>query len=204
MDSKTASHNDKGIKFGLIFFSSSETAFSGDKYRLVIESARFADRHGFSSIWIPERHFTKDGWLYPNPAVLQAALARETSQIGLRAGSVVMPLHDPIRVAEEWAMVDNLSGGRVGISFASGWHPNDFAFFPENYEQRHAVMYRGIETVRKLWRGESIQVKSGTGELVDLRTYPTPIQPELPFWVTAAGNPKTFAGAGETGAHLLT
>jgi natural product biosynthesis luciferase-like monooxygenase protein len=136
--------------------------------------------------------------------VLQAALARETSQIGLRAGSVVMPLHDPIRVAEEWAMVDNLSGGRVGISFASGWHPNDFAFFPENYEQRHAVMYRGIETVRKLWRGESIQVKSGTGELVDLRTYPTPIQPELPFWVTAAGNPKTFAGAGETGAHLLT
>jgi phthiocerol/phenolphthiocerol synthesis type-I polyketide synthase D len=196
--------SNMGINFGLIFFSSSEAPFSGDKYRLVVESARYADRHGFSSIWIPERHFTRDGWLYPNPAVLQAALARETSQIHLRAGSVVVPLHDPIRIAEEWAMVDNLSNGRVGLSFASGWHPNDFVFFPENYEQRHAVMYRGIETVCKLWRGEAIQVKGGNGQLVDIRTYPTPIQPELPFWVTAAGNPKTFAGAGEIGAHLLT
>lgn len=204
MDLRTTSHNQQGINFGLIFFSSSEAPFDGDKYRLVLESARFADRHDFSSVWIPERHFTKDGWLYPNPAVLQAAIARETSQIGLRAGSVVMPLHDPIRVAEEWAMVDNLSGGRVGISFASGWHPNDFAFFPDNYEKRNEVMYRGIETVRKLWRGEAIQVKAGNGKLVDIRTYPTPLQAELPFWVTAAGNPKTFAGAGETGAHLLT
>ena len=146
--------SDRSIEFGLIFFSSSEAAFSGDKYRLVIESARFADRHGFSSVWIPERHFTKDGWLYPNPAVLQAALARETQQIHLRAGSVVMPLHNPLRVAEEWAMVDNLSGGRVGISFASGWHPNDFALFPENYANRNEAMYRGIQTVQKLWRGE--------------------------------------------------
>ncbi len=194
----------RGMNFGLIFFSSSEAPLGEDKYRLVIESARFADRHNFSSIWIPERHFTKDGWLYPNPAVLHAALARETTQIDLRAGSVVLPLHDPIRVAEEWAVVDNLSGGRVGLSIASGWHPNDFVFFPDNYEKRYEVMYRGIETLKKLWHGESIQVRSGDGKMVDIRTYPTPIQPDLPIWMTAAGNPKTFAGAGEIGAHLLT
>jgi phthiocerol/phenolphthiocerol synthesis type-I polyketide synthase D len=202
--STNLSGSGKGIDFGLIFFSSSEAPFTGDKYRLVIESTRFADQHGFSSVWIPERHFTKDGWLYPNPAVLQAALARETKQIHLRAGSVVMPLHNPLRVAEEWAMVDNLSGGRAGLSFASGWHPNDFALFPENYATRNEVMYEGIETVRRLWRGESVQVKGGDGNLVELRTYPTPIQPELPVWITAAGNPKTFAGAGKIGAHVLT
>ena len=194
----------RGIDFGLIFFSSNEAPFSGEKYRLVIESTKYADKHGFSSIWIPERHFTKDGWLYPNPAVLQAALARETSRIQLRAGSVVMPLHNPLRVAEEWAMVDNLSGGRVGISFASGWHPNDFALMPENYAQRNEEMYRGIDTVRRLWRGEGVQMRSGDGSMVELRTYPEPLQPELPFWVTAAGNPKTFAGAGAIGANLLT
>ncbi len=194
----------KGIDFGLIFFSSSETPFDGEKYQLVIESTRFADQHGFSSVWIPERHFTKDGWLYPNPAVLQAALARETSQIALRAGSVVVPLHNPLRVAEEWAMVDNLSGGRVGLSVASGWHPNDFALAPENYANRNEVMYSNIETIRKLWRGEAVTVKSGDGSMVELRTYPTPIQKELPIWVTAAGNPKTFAGAGKLGAHVLT
>jgi len=192
------------MQFGLIFFSSSEAPLGSDKYRLVIESTRFADAHGFSSVWIPERHFTKDGWLYPNPALLQAALARETKRIALRAGSVVMPLHNPLRVAEEWAMVDNLSGGRVGISFASGWHPNDFAFFPDNYSRRSEEMYRGIQIVQKLWRGESIQVKGGDGKLVEVRTYPTPVQTELPIWITAAGNPKTFMGAGEIGAHLLT
>ena len=195
---------NRGISFGLIFFSSNEAPFGDDKYRLVIESARFADAHGFSSIWIPERHFTKDGWLYPNPVVLQAALARETKHIRLHAGSVVMPLHNPLRIAEEWAMVDNLSGGRVGLSFASGWHPNDFALFPEHYANRNEVMYQGIETVRKLWRGESVQVQGGDGKIVDIRTYPTPIQSELPIWITAAGNPKTFMGAGEIGANLLT
>jgi phthiocerol/phenolphthiocerol synthesis type-I polyketide synthase D len=196
--------NDRRITFGLIFFASSEAPQSGDRYRLVMESAKFADQHGFSSVWIPERHFTKEGWLYPNPAVLQAAIARETKQIGLRAGSVVIPLHNPIRVAEEWAMVDNLSGGRVGLSFASGWHPNDFALAPENYANRNEIMYQQIEVVRKLWRGEPLQVKGGDGKLVEIHAYPTPIQPELPIWVTAAGNPKTFAGAGEIGANLLT
>ena len=100
-------------------------------------------------------------------------------------------------------MVDNLSGGRVGISFASGWHPNDFAFFPENYAVRNEVMYRDIEIVRKLWRGESIQVKGGDGNLVDVKTYPTPIQPELPVWITSAGNPKAFAAAGAIGIKSI-
>jgi phthiocerol/phenolphthiocerol synthesis type-I polyketide synthase D len=200
--SRLNSHRD--MQFGLIFFASSEASQGKDRYRLVIDSARFADRHGFASVWIPERHFTQDGWLYPNPAVLQAAIARETERIQLRAGSVVMPLHDPIRVAEEWAMVDNLSGGRVGLSFASGWHPNDFVFFPERYNDRNEEMYRGIETVQKLWRGEAVQVKGGDGRLVDIRTYPTPIQSSLPTWITAAGNPKTFMRAGEIGANMLT
>jgi len=192
------------MQFGLIFFSSREATDHTDKYRLLIESAKFADRHGFSSVWIPERHFTKDGWLYPNPAVLHAALARETERISLRAGSVVMPLHDAIRVAEEWAVVDNLSDGRVEISFASGWHPNDFVFFPEKYTNRHEEMYHGIQIVQKLWQGESIWRKGGDGKEVEIKIYPTPVQPELPIWITAAGNPDTFVKAGEIGANLLT
>ncbi|GHO44999.1 MupA/Atu3671 family FMN-dependent luciferase-like monooxygenase [Ktedonospora formicarum] len=195
---------NQGITFGLIFFASSETAHDRDIYRLVLESTKYADRHNFSSVWIPERHFTRDGWMYPNPAVLQAALARETQQIQLRAGSVVLPLHSPLRVAEEWAMVDNLSNGRVGVSIASGWHPNDFALYPDHYEKRSEIMDEGIETLRKLWRGETVQVKSGDGSMVDVRTYPPPIQREIPIWVTAAGNPKTFAKAGAIGANLLT
>src|SRR5882724_10525681 len=142
------------INFGLMFFAASEDAEPGNRYRLVVESARFADRNRFSSIWVPERHFTKFGSLYPNPAVLHSALAMATESIRLNAGSVVVPLHNPIRIAEEWAMVDNLSHGRVGISFASGWNPDDFAFFPERYQNRQEEMYAGIRTIQGFWRGE--------------------------------------------------
>ena len=187
------------MKFGLMFFTSGESAADQNKYRLVLDSAKFADRHGFSSVWVPERHFTALGCLYPNPAVLQAALARETQHIRLQAGSVVLPLHHPLRIAEEWAMVDNLSGGRVGVSFATGWNPSDFAFFPDRYASRHQAMYRGIHEIRKLWRGEAVPITRGDGQSQTVRIYPTPIQAELPIWVTAASNPQTFIKAGRTG-----
>jgi natural product biosynthesis luciferase-like monooxygenase protein len=192
------------MQFGLFFFSSSEAVAEGDRYRLLFESAKFADEHGFSSVWIPERHFTKEGGLYPNPSLLQAALARETRRIQLRAGSVVLPLHHPVRAAEEWAVVDNLSGGRVGVSFASGWHPHDFVFAPEKYANRHEEMYRGIETVRRLWRGEAVEVTGVGGAPVGVKIYPSPLQKEIPVWVTAAGSPQTCAEAGRIGANLLT
>lgn len=192
------------VNFGLMFFASSEDAVSGSRYRVVLESARFADRNGFASVWVPERHFTKFGGLYPNPAVLHAALATATRRVRLNAGSVVVPLHDPVRIVEEWAMVDNLSGGRVGISFASGWNPADFAFFPERYRNRQEVMLAGIRAVRRLWRGETTKARSGDGEEIEIRIYPSPVQTELPVWLTAAGNPATYRLAGEIGANLLT
>ena len=114
-------------------------------------------------MWTPERHFHEFGGLYPNPALTSAAVAVVTERIEIRAGSVVLPLHNPIRVAEDWSVVDNLSNGRVGLSFASGWHANDFALAPENFERRRELMAEGIETVRALWRGESVPVRSGDG-----------------------------------------
>jgi natural product biosynthesis luciferase-like monooxygenase protein len=193
-----------GIRFSVMFFAATQNPMDGEKYRLVLEAARFADCHGFASVWVPERHFTNMGSLYPNPAVLHAALARETRRVRLMAGSVVVPLHHPIRVAEEWAMVDNLSGGRVGLSFASGWNPDDFAFFPERYPERRELLYEMLATVRRLWRGEEVEITNGLGKRTRVRIFPTPLQKELPFWITAAGNPQTFQKAGEIGANLLT
>jgi natural product biosynthesis luciferase-like monooxygenase protein len=194
----------KPIDFSLFYFASDEGVDAGDKYRLLLEGAKFADQHGFSAVWTPERHFHPFGGLYPNPAVTSAAIATVTERIQIRAGSVVLPLHNPIRVAEEWSVVDNLSKGRVAIAFASGWHANDFVFAPENYAARKEVMSAGIETVRKLWRGESVTVAGGTGSELQVRIFPQPLQRELPVWITAAGSTETFRMAGEIGANVLT
>jgi natural product biosynthesis luciferase-like monooxygenase protein len=134
-----------------------------------------------------------------------AALAAQTERIQLRAGSVVLPLHHPmIRVAEEWALVDTLSKGRVGIAFASGWHPNDFVFAPHAFGQHRSLMFQEIETVPKRWRGESIQLQDGAGQPIHIKIYPQPVQKELPIWITVVKNPDSYRRAGELGAGILT
>lgn len=192
------------IDLSLFFFASDDTVNPAGKYDLLIEGAKFADAHGFSGIWMPERHFHRLGGLFPNPAITAAALSTITRNLRLRAGSVVMPLHDPLRVAEEWAMIDNLSGGRVELSFASGWHVNDFVFAPEAYPRRKAIMYEGIDTVRRLWAGGSIQRKSGAGSAIEVAIRPEPLQKDLSVWITAIGSPDSYQQVGRAGAHLLT
>src|SRR3989440_2262359 len=194
---------ERPVRFGIYFFSDDGSKQTADKYRLLLESAKFADANGFSAVWTPERHFQDFGGLYPNPSVLSAALAVITEQVKIRAGSVALPLHNPIRVVEEWAVVDNLSKGRVGISFASGWHSDDFVFFPENYDVRKAVMFRYIQDIQKLWAGETVKFHGVAGREVELRTLPKPVQPRLPIWITSAGNPETWERAAEIGANVL-
>jgi natural product biosynthesis luciferase-like monooxygenase protein len=192
------------IDFSLFYFSANSKGGGPEHYKLLLDGARFADEHGFVAVWTPERHFHSFGGLYPNPSVASAALSQVTKRVAIRAGSCVSPLHTPLRIAEEWAFVDNLSNGRVGISFASGWQPNDFALRPQNFQRRSEIMYEDIETVRKLWRGESVEFPNGVGKPTQISVLPRPVQKELPVWVTAAGNPDTFKTAGRIGANLLT
>src|ERR1700694_4354930 len=104
------------MEFGLMFFASQEAdAPRRPRYRLLTEAAVFADQRGFCGMWTPERHFHAFGGVFSNPSVLGAGLATITQRIQIRAGSLISPLHDPIRIAEEWSVVDNLSRGRVAI-----------------------------------------------------------------------------------------
>ena len=201
---RLAGSRSRGLNFSIFYFASDEGANRADKYRLLIEGAKFADAHGFEAVWGPERHFHAFGGQFPSPAVAASAVAAVTRNVQVRAGSVVLPLHHPVRVAEEWSMIDNLSQGRVGIAFASGWHFNDFVFFPDNYEQRHQVLRDNLETVRGLWRGESRSFTAGNGEPYEVSIRPEPVQPELPVWITAAASPETFKYAGSIGANVLT
>lgn len=191
------------MEFGLFYFADG-SGTDAQRYRLLIEGARFADRNDFAAVWTPERHFHDFGGNYPNPAVTGAAVAAVTERVEIRAGSVVAPLHHPLRIAEEWSVVDNLSGGRVGVSFASGWHAVDFALRPENYPNRRKVLVETIDEVRRLWRQESVEYLDGAGNQVALKAFPAPVRPELPVWLTSAGSVDTFRTAGELGVGVLT
>jgi len=193
----------QGMDFSLYYWGNDDGA-GPKKYELLLEGAKFADAHGFCAVWTPERHFHAFGGPYPNPAVTGAAVAAVTRNIGVRAGSCVMPLHHPARIAEEWAVIDNLTGGRAGIAVASGWHPDDFVLRPQNTPPANkAAMFEAADQVRRLWRGETVEFPTKDG-VFGVSTQPRPVSKELPLWVTTAGNPETWREAGAIGANVLT
>lgn len=188
-----------------IYYWGNDDGAGPKKYELLLEGAKFADTHGFCAVWTPERHFHAFGGPYPNPSVTGAAVAAITKNIGVRAGSCVVPLHHPARIAEEWSVIDNLTNGRAGIAIASGWQPEDFVLRPENTPPRNkAAMYEAADQVRRLWRGEGVDFPKADGSLFTVKTQPRPVSKELPLWVTTAGNPETWREAGELGANVLT
>ena len=195
--------SDQHMDFSLFYWGNDDGP-GPKKYELLLEGAKFADTHGFRAVWTPERHFHAFGGPYPNPSVIGAAIAAVTKNIDVRSGSVVAPLHHPIRIAEEWAVIDNLTNGRAGLGIASGWHPVDFVLRPENsLPNNKKAMFDTIDKVRKLWRGESVEFDHN-GETRAVQSLPRPVSKELPMWLTIAGNPDTWREAGEIGAHVLT
>ncbi|SCL27368.1 natural product biosynthesis luciferase-like monooxygenase domain-containing protein [Micromonospora pallida] len=191
------------LAVSLFFFSSDPDDRPGEKYELLLECAERADRAGLHAIWMPERHFDVFGAPYPSPAILLAAVAARTSRIQLRAGSVVLPLHDPLLVAEEWGVLDAISHQRMGMSLASGWHADDFVLAPDAYEDRKNILLEQLATVRALWRGEGVARGGPGGREVEVRAYPRPER--LPdVWLTSSGNPATWETAGQHDLHVLT
>ncbi len=194
----------RGMEFSL-FYWGNDDGQGRDKYKMLLDGARFADQNGFCAVWTPERHFHAFGGPYPNPSVTGAAVAAITRNIAVRAGSCVAPLHHPARIAEDWAVIDNLTNGRAGLGIASGWQPHDFVLRPENTPpENKPAMYRAIDDLRRLWRGEEVEFPTADGTPHAVLTQPRPVSKELPIWITTAGNPDTWREAGEIGANVLT
>jgi natural product biosynthesis luciferase-like monooxygenase protein len=204
MSNQPLAISDRKIDFNLFFWGNDDGP-GPRKYQLLLDGARFADANGFNAIWTPERHFHAFGGPYPNPAVTGAAVAAVTSNLSVRSGSCVAPLHHPARIAEDWAIIDNLTDGRAGLGIAAGWQPHDFVLRPENSPpDNKPAMFEAIEMLRRLWRGDEVEFPLKDGTMHAVVTQPRPVSKELPIWVTIAGNPETWKEAGQIGANVLT
>jgi natural product biosynthesis luciferase-like monooxygenase protein len=191
--------------FSFIFFSDvSAHIGSREKYAFMRDVVQFADREGFTAIYLPERHFSEFGSIYANSAVVSSYLVPQTTKVRFRTAGVSLPLHHPVEVVENWATIDILSGGRVDLGFGSGWNQRDFVLAPGNYENRRAICLERIEQVKRLWRGETVEFEGSGGERVPIQVHPRPIQKELAVWYLVAQNDDSFFMAGRQGYNVFT
>jgi natural product biosynthesis luciferase-like monooxygenase protein len=175
----------------------------GEVYTDALEEARLADELGFDAVWLAEHHFSSYG-ICPSLAVLAAAIARETRRVRIGTSVVVAPFAHPLRIAEEWAMVDLLSGGRLEFGIGRGYQPKEFRGLGVSMEKTRERFDEAVEVIRRAWTAERVTFEGEFFQVRDLRVLPRPLQkPHPPFW-TAAVSPDTYTLAARRGFKILT
>lgn len=191
------------VAFGVMFFASATTD-TVEFYQRLLELARLADERGLRFISTPERHFHPFGGAFPNPAVLSAAIAAVTHRLEIRAGSLIAPLHQVIRIIEDWSVVDNLSNGRVAIAFGTGWNINDFVLAPAAYADRREALRKAITAVRAGWQTGVCTATNPAGKEVTLELYPRPARHPFRAWLTVSRSCEGYEMAAQEGLNVLT
>ncbi len=177
----------------------------GDRHRQIVEQAVVAERAGFGAIHLGEHHFSD--YILTSPPVVLAAIAARTSTIRLSNGVALAANLDPVRVAEDYATVDVLSGGRLEPCFGRGnIYPDVYTFFGQSADEATSRFGENVRLIDRLWRAD--EPVTWTGEhrapLVDVQVHPRPEQrPRPPIWIGGGWSPDTIALAVDIGAGLM-
>lgn len=139
-------------------------------YEAALDMAQFVDEIGVDQIGLMEHHGSDDGYL-PQPFVLGAGMAARTKQVRLSLGAVILPLHDPVQIAEKIAIVDLMSNGRLSVVFGAGYVPSEFAMFGASLKERGKMLDKGIDIILRALHGERFEVD---GRPIFIR--PLPVQ----------------------------
>jgi alkanesulfonate monooxygenase SsuD/methylene tetrahydromethanopterin reductase-like flavin-dependent oxidoreductase (luciferase family) len=169
-----------------------------------LEQIQLAEELGFECFWFTEHHFVLYGGPVPNPAVIMSAAAARTSRIHLGSAISILPLHHPIQVAEDYAMVDVMSGGRLEFGVGLGNGPKDPEVFGIDREERRGRFEESIEVIKAAWTNERFSHHGTFWNMDDVALYPRPVrQPHPPFWA-AATSPEAMQWAGRQGFNVMT
>lgn len=132
-----------------------------ERYDAALEQIAWGEQHGFRAVTLSEHHGTDDSYL-PSPLVFAAAVAARTERITIRVAALIAPFHDPLRIAEDAAVVDQLSRGRLQLVVANGYVPSEFAMFGKGLADRVPATVEMVETLRAAWTGEPFPFRDRT------------------------------------------
>lgn len=162
-------------------------------YRAAVDMAAFCDTIGVDRIGLMEHHGSDDGYL-PQPFVLASAMAAVTERITFMLGAVILPLHDPVMLAEKIALVDLISNGRLNVIFGAGYVPSEFAMFGKSLKDRAKLLDQNIDLILRALHGERFEVD---GKPVFVR--PLPVQEPEDIILVGGGVPASAKRAARFG-----
>jgi alkanesulfonate monooxygenase SsuD/methylene tetrahydromethanopterin reductase-like flavin-dependent oxidoreductase (luciferase family) len=192
------------VKFGLFFLMQRDPAWSEEAvYDAEVAQMVAAEALGFESVWIAEHHFSDYG-LCPAPPVLAAAVAARTRRLRLGMGVSLLPLHDPLALAEQLAVLDQVSGGRLDVGIGRGQMGPDYPAFGAAYDESRHRVAEGIELMRCCWRGEAFRFEGRFRRVDALRVVPRPRQRPHPPLFLAANSPDSNLEAARLGLPTLS
>ncbi len=145
-------------------------------YSACLDQIVWAESLGFESVWLTEHHFCEDGYT-PSPLVVAGAIAARTKTMRIGTNLMLLPIADPVRVAEDAAAVSILSGGRFDLGVGLGYRQLEFDEFKVSIRNRPSRMEEGIEIIRRAWRGEPIRFSGKRFEVGDVAVGPVPSEP---------------------------
>lgn len=172
-----------------------------DIYREVLELSQLAEALGYDSVWLSEHHFVADGYC---PALLPAAaaVAAVTERVRIGTNVLLLPLHHPLRVAEDAAVVDLISNGRFQLGVAAGYRSEEFATYGISRRERASRMEEGVRVLRGAWGPEPFAFAGQHWQFPPTDVTPKPKQDPLPLWMGASTGP-ALRRAARHGCHLL-
>ena len=191
------------MKFGMLHLfenpmDRSEKEIVDEQFDIMVR----AEDYGFDSVWPAEHHFSEYGYC-ASPAVTLAAVAARTKRLRLGTGVVVLPLNHPVRVAEDFAIIDLMSNGRVDLGVGRGYQPHEFAGYGVDQTRSRDMFRESVEIIQKAWTEERFSYEGEFYQLHDLSVRPKPLQkPHPPVWM-ASLSPETFQMCGRFGFNLM-
>jgi len=171
------------MEFGLVYDFRNPAPWQrpwAELYAETLDHVRAVEAMGFDTVWLTEHHFIDDGYL-PSVMTMAGALAARTSRVSIGAGSVMLlPLHHPLRVAEDAAVLDILSDGRLRLGFALGYVADEFAAFGVDRRMRASLFEESIAVIRKAWSDGAVLHAGRHWQLPEVAVHPKPVQPGGP------------------------
>ncbi len=171
-------------------------------YEECIDEVRRAETLGFDAVWVTEHHFWDDGYL-PASFGMLAALARETTRMTLGTSVVLLPLYHPLRVAEDAALVDLVSGGRLIAGFGLGYVLHEFQVLEADRRQRGQLMDEGLAIIKQAWEHGRVTFHGRRWRFDDVIFEPRPVQrPRPPIYLGGSSPPAFDRAAREADGYL--